>query len=142
MSLSHFSYLKIACQQNISFFKHLWRQSFIESGKKLLNRKENFSHFTNNVFYRSIGHAFSVTLVNLKIDIMKTIINYFSKAAIVFTSFFISLVTFAQEKTEVDINVNKKDSTWYAQPWVWIVGAAVFIIIIVALLRGGGRAKE
>jgi len=73
---------------------------------------------------------------------MKTIINYFSKAAIVFTSFFISLVTFAQEKTEVDINVNKKDSTWYAQPWVWIVGAAVFIIIIVALLRGGGRAKE
>jgi hypothetical protein len=25
---------------------------------------------------------------------------------------------------------------WYAQPWVWVVGAAVFIIILVALFRG------
>src|SRR4051812_13853504 len=25
---------------------------------------------------------------------------------------------------------------WYAQPWVWIVGAAVLIIVLVALLRG------
>ena len=25
---------------------------------------------------------------------------------------------------------------WYAQPWVWIVGAAVLVIVLVALLRG------
>lgn len=25
---------------------------------------------------------------------------------------------------------------WYTQPWVWIVGAAVLIIVLVALLRG------
>ena len=69
--------------------------------------------------------------------------NNFSKAAFVITSFFISLVNFAQDKKEVDINVNTKGNNWYSQPWVWVVGAAVFIIIIVALLRGsGGRAKE
>jgi|SRR5690606_3116412 len=28
---------------------------------------------------------------------------------------------------------------WYAQPWVWIVGGLVFILLLVALVRGGGR---
>ena len=45
------------------------------------------------------------------------------------------------KKLDVDINVNKKDSNWYQQPWVWIVGGAVFIIILVALLRGGGKKE-
>ncbi len=25
---------------------------------------------------------------------------------------------------------------WYASPWVWVIGAAVFILLLVALLRG------
>ncbi|MDB5207355.1 MAG: hypothetical protein JWR72_2430 [Flavisolibacter sp.] len=37
-----------------------------------------------------------------------------------------------------DINVTAND-TWYTQPWVWIVGAAVFILLLVALLSGGKR---
>lgn len=50
-----------------------------------------------------------------------------------------SLVAFAQDKgLDVDINV-KKESDWYEQPWVWIVGGAVFILLLVALLRGGSR---
>ena len=53
-----------------------------------------------------------------------------------------SLQSWAQEKKlDVDINVNKKDSNWYQQPWVWVVGGAVFIIILVALLRGGGKKE-
>ena len=54
----------------------------------------------------------------------------------------LGLVVFAQEKTtDVDINVNKDNNTanWYASPWVWIVGAAVFIILLVALTSGGSR---
>jgi hypothetical protein len=55
---------------------------------------------------------------------------------------FFSFLSWAQDKkVDVDINVNKKDSNWYQQPWVWIVGGAVFIIIIVALLRGGGKKE-
>jgi hypothetical protein len=50
-----------------------------------------------------------------------------------------SMVTFAQDKgLDVDINI-KKESQWYEQPWVWIVGGAVFILLLVALLRGGSR---
>jgi hypothetical protein len=53
-----------------------------------------------------------------------------------------SLQSWAQDKKlDVDIDVNKKDSNWYQQPWVWIVGGAVFIIILVALLRGGGKKE-
>jgi hypothetical protein len=26
--------------------------------------------------------------------------------------------------------------TWYTQPWVWIVGGAVLLLLIVALVRG------
>ncbi len=48
-----------------------------------------------------------------------------------------SALAFAQEKgIDVDINV-KKESEWYQQPWVWIVGAAVFILLLVAILRKG-----
>ncbi len=33
------------------------------------------------------------------------------------------------------------ERTWYAEPWVWIVGGAVLILIIVALTRGGGSSS-
>ena len=29
--------------------------------------------------------------------------------------------------------------TWYVQPWVWIVGGAVFILLLVALVGGNRR---
>jgi hypothetical protein len=56
----------------------------------------------------------------------------------------LSIVSFAQDKkVDVDVNLNKDGgSTWYTQPWVWIVGAAVFILLIVALTRGNNRAAE
>jgi len=32
---------------------------------------------------------------------------------------------------------SSQSQNWYAQPWVWIVGGAVFILLLVALVRGG-----
>ena len=53
-----------------------------------------------------------------------------------------NVLAFAQDKgLDVDINV-KKESEWYQQPWVWIVGAAVFVLLLVAILRGGNTSKE
>jgi hypothetical protein len=55
----------------------------------------------------------------------------------------LSIVAFAQEKgAEVDVDVTKTTNTthWYASPWVWVVGAAIFILLLVALTRGGRRA--
>jgi hypothetical protein len=43
------------------------------------------------------------------------------------------------KKVDVDINAHGNDN-WYASPWVWIVGVAVFILLLVALTRGGRRA--
>jgi hypothetical protein len=48
---------------------------------------------------------------------------------------FISLLTQAQDKkVDVDINVGKEQQ-WYMNPVVWVVGGAVFILLLVALLR-------
>jgi hypothetical protein len=52
-----------------------------------------------------------------------------------------NVVAFAQDKgIDVNVNMNKGDS-WYNNPWVWIVGAAVFILLLVAIVRGG-RASD
>lgn len=34
--------------------------------------------------------------------------------------------------------VTKHETTtyWYANPWVWVVGGAIFILLLVALLKG------
>ncbi|HLF44783.1 MAG TPA: hypothetical protein VI548_00050 [Chitinophagaceae bacterium] len=57
------------------------------------------------------------------------------------TLFFIQSFIWAQEKLDVNISVDDKSNNWYAQPWVWVAAGAVFIIIIVGLLRGRG-SKE
>jgi len=54
-----------------------------------------------------------------------------------------SFLCFAQEKsTDVNININKEDGSFWSKPWVWVVGAAIFILLLVAISRGGGRTKE
>lgn len=50
--------------------------------------------------------------------------------------FFFNIALYAQEKKlDVDINIGKENQ-WYANPIVWVIGGAVFILILVALLRG------
>jgi len=56
---------------------------------------------------------------------------------------FFSQITDAQEKTDITVDINKEDpNVWYNQPWVWIIGAAVFILLLVAFLRGSGGQKK
>lgn len=52
---------------------------------------------------------------------------------------FFNLVAFAQDKgIDVDINL-KEEKAWYQNPIVWVIGGAVFILLLVALLRGGEK---
>ncbi len=52
----------------------------------------------------------------------------------------VQTVAFAQDKkVEVDITTDKGGGNWYAQPWVWIVGGAVFLLLLVALMRGNSN---
>ena len=48
--------------------------------------------------------------------------------------------SFAQETAKIDVDIDKGgDSTWYTQPWVWVVGGAVFILLLVAMLKSGKK---
>lgn len=52
-----------------------------------------------------------------------------------------SSTTTTEKKTSLSVNANDNtgNTTWYASPWVWVVGAAVFILLLVALLSNRGR---
>ena len=59
-----------------------------------------------------------------------------------FLSMLLFIQSWAQEKgLDVDIDINKKESQWYQQPWVWVVGGAVFILLLVAILKGSGKKE-
>lgn len=64
-----------------------------------------------------------------------------SKISLFFTAMFLTLVSLAQETKKLDININtgSKDSNILMQPWVWVVGGAVFILLLIALLRNNGN---
>ncbi len=51
----------------------------------------------------------------------------------------VQVMAFAQDK-KVDVNITTdKGGNWYAQPWVWIVGGAVFLLLLVALMRSNSN---
>lgn len=58
----------------------------------------------------------------------------------------ISIAAWAQDDTkkiEVDINTKgggESANSFFMQPWVWVVGGAIFILLLVALLRGNKRS--
>lgn len=35
-----------------------------------------------------------------------------------------------------------KTTEWYSSPWLWVAAGAVFIIILVALMRGNSSTSE
>lgn len=71
---------------------------------------------------------------------MKLLQKHLTRIAVMLAGLFFSVAAFAQDKgTDINVDINKGNSNWYSQPWVWIVGVAVFILLLVALLRGSGR---
>lgn len=62
------------------------------------------------------------------------IIKHVQNLSLLLIGFFISVTAMAQDGgLDIDVNVGKKE--WYQQPWAWVVGGALFILILVALLR-------
>ncbi|GAA4330387.1 hypothetical protein [Flaviaesturariibacter amylovorans] len=61
------------------------------------------------------------------------------KACFSVLALIVSTLAWAQEEATktVDVNINtKSESAWYTSPVVWVIGAAVFILLLVALTRG------
>ena len=65
--------------------------------------------------------------------------SYFQKLLLLVITMVFNAITFAQDKSvDINISTDKKTNFW-GSPWVWVVGAAVFILLLVAILRGGSR---
>jgi hypothetical protein len=67
------------------------------------------------------------------------------KAYLTLLAVLTNILLFAQEKTtkvDVDLNSGNGGGNWYASPWVWIVGAAVFILLLVALTSGSRDSSD
>lgn len=102
-----------------------------------------------------VEHSTKRTLLEFKFVVMKQPVQLFAWKPfliMLFLSLF-SLVMWAQteensgsettttttKKTTVSVTTDEVANTWYTSPWVWIIGAAVFILLLVALLSNRGR---
>ena len=68
---------------------------------------------------------------------MQKLKSIYLSASLFVAALFLNLVTFAQDadkKIDIDISTDS-DKSFFSQPWVWVVAAAVFILLLVALLR-------
>jgi cytochrome bd-type quinol oxidase subunit 2 len=66
--------------------------------------------------------------------------NVFRKLLLAVCTAFVSVVSFAQDTKKVDVDINSNSGgNFFASPWVWVIGVAVFILLLVALMRGGTR---
>ena len=81
---------------------------------------------------------------------MKQLTKAFSyKAIVTFLMLtFMQALAFAQDSTGGGSSSSSSNTstttttqeTWYSQPWVWIVGGAVLLLLIVALMRGNSNS--
>ena len=59
-----------------------------------------------------------------------------NRIVLFFSAMMLALAGFSQDTKQVDVNVNAKgDGGFFANPIVWVVGGAIFILLLVALLR-------
>jgi hypothetical protein len=71
--------------------------------------------------------------------------KFIRQLMMVFLFSFMQLALWAQDSSSSSVTVHKETTTttnWYAQPWVWVVGGAVFILILIALLRGNSSSTD
>ena len=75
--------------------------------------------------------------ITLNLFIMQKLKSIYLSASLFVAALFLNLVTFAQDadkKIDIDISTDS-DKSFFTQPWVWVVAGAIFILLLVALLR-------
>lgn len=75
-------------------------------------------------------------------NIMKKLSGIGRIIGVMMVSFFSSVVILAQDSIrniDTDININAFDrGPFYTQLWFWVVIGLVFLLILIALMRGSG----
>ncbi len=81
-----------------------------------------------------------IQIINFKTSNMKVIWKLRTRPVALLIMLFVSVQAWAQDKgLDINVDIDKGDEGMFAKPWVWVVGGAVFILLLVALLRGGGK---
>ena len=63
-----------------------------------------------------------------------------ARIALFVSAMLLSFVTFAQDEKKVDVNINTKgDGGFLNNPIVWVIGIAVFILLLVAILKSSNK---
>jgi hypothetical protein len=52
-----------------------------------------------------------------------------------------TLGVLAQDTTITTTSITESETLWYMEPWVWIVGGVVVLLLLIALFSGG-KAKD
>ncbi len=66
--------------------------------------------------------------------------SVYARLALVVTLCVVQSIAWAQDKgLDIDVDIDK-GGDWYANPIVWIIGGAVFILLLVALLKNGNKS--
>lgn len=71
-------------------------------------------------------------------------LNLVAKISLVMTTLLLSMYAIAQDK-KVDVSIDTKSDSGsgvFNQPWVWVVGGAVFLLLLVALLRNNNSKNS
>lgn len=78
----------------------------------------------------------------MKQNIISSARNFFQRFLFAFVAALMTMASFAQEgDKKVDINITTEKDNFWASPWVWVVGGAVFVLLLVAIMKSGG-SKE
>ncbi|MBB1284195.1 hypothetical protein HRH25_07415 [Flavisolibacter sp. BT320] len=56
------------------------------------------------------------------------------KIYVALSAFLYSAKLYAQEdNSQLEIAVEERNDEWYASPWLWVISAALIIVLLVAL---------
>jgi hypothetical protein len=82
---------------------------------------------------------YSIIKTTLEMKLSQNVPSVFSRFMAVIAFCFISAIAWTQDQgLDVDVDLDK-GGDWYANPIVWVIAGAVFILLLVALLRGGSK---
>lgn len=87
------------------------------------------------------GMFFIILLKTTTMTLNTNVPKSAKKTLLVVAAAVANVVAMAQEK-KIDVDINTNSGNWYSSPWVWVIGAAVFILLLVAILRGGGNKSD
>ena len=80
-----------------------------------------------------------IYLITLKHSLMKQLTRSFgirSFLVLVMAAFFQTLALAQDSSVSTNQTTTTSEThTWYTNPWVWVIGGAVFILLLVALIR-------